>query len=231
MIRSMSKAFTVAAGLAVIASVATAGVPDPTKSSTDGPYMLGNARGGAILNVPTVPATVLNGYNVTVRDVGNVPLAGVVVSFNYPAGTLRTMSTQQFGQTANCATDNSSAVTNGSGQAAIFPAVVGTSESAAPTVQVRANGVLLTTIIVRTCDLICEPPGNQGSVSVSDLNSFRQHYLVGQPFFNQPAGDFNNDGVVDVSDLNIFRTEYLCGQELALPAGSICSQTQCSTCP
>jgi len=230
MIRSMCKAVTVATGLAVIASVAMAGVPDPTKSSTDGTFMLGNARGGLVISVPGIPATVLNGYNVTVRDVGNIPLGGVTVSFNYPAGTLRTTATQQFGQTASCASDNVSAVTNGSGQATIIPGVVGRNESVAATIQVRANGVLLTTIAVRSFDLACET-GATALVSVADLGVFRQHFLIGQPFFNQPACDYTNDGAVDVADLNAFRTEFLCGAEPALPGGSICTQTQCAVCP
>lgn len=229
MIRSMCKAATVAAGLAVIASVATAGVPDPSKSTTDGTFMLGNARGGNVISVPGIPATVINGYNVTVRDVGNIPLAGVTVSFTYPGGTLRTTSTQQFGQTANCSSNTVSAVTDGSGQATIIPAVVGRNESASPTVQVRANGVLLTTITVRSFDLVCA--ASTAIVDVGDLFSFKQHFLSGGAFFGQPAGDFTNDGVVDVADLNAFRTEFLCGAEPALPGGSICTQTQCAVCP
>jgi len=229
MIRTMCKAVTVAAGLAAIASVAMAGVPDPTKSSTDGNFMLGNARGGLVINVPGVPAAVLDGYNVTVRDVGNIPLAGVTVSFNYPSGTLRTTATQQFGQTANCASNTSSAVTNGSGQAIIIPAVTGQNESPSATVQVRANGVLLTTIALRSYDLVCD--GSPAKVQLSDFNKFRQHYLTGQPFFNQPAADYTNDGSVTLADLNSFRTEYLCGTTAALPGGSICTQTACAPCP
>src|SRR5262249_39863031 len=188
MIRSMCKAVTVAGGLAVIASVAMAGVPDPTKSSTDGNFMLGNARGGFVLALPNIPVATTDGYNVTVRDVGNIPLAGGTASVNYPSGTLRTMSTQQFGQTANCSSNTTSAVTNGSGQAVIVPAVVGRNESpsGSPTVQVRANGVLLTTIALRSYDLVCEATG-PGKVTLLDFNMFRQHYLSGQPFFNQPA--------------------------------------------
>lgn len=235
MIRSMCKAVTVAAGLAVIASVAMAGVPDPTKSSTDGNFMIGNARGGNVLgapSVPGIPAAVPDGYNVTVRDVGNIPLAGVTVSFNYPSGTLRTAATQQFGQTASCSSNTTSAVTNGSGQAVIVPAVTGRNESpsGSPTVQVRANGVLLTTIALRTYDLVCETSG-PAKVTLTDFNMFRQHYVVGQPFFNQPACDYTNDGSVGLADLNAFRTEYLCNTSTGVPTGTVCSQTQCSPCP
>jgi len=232
MIRSMCKAVTVAAGLAVIASVAMAGVPDPTKSSTDGNFMLGNARGGFVLALPNIPVATTDGYNVTVRDVGNIPLAGVTVSFNYPSGTLRTMSTQQFGQTANCSSNTTSAVTNGSGQAVIVPAVVGRNESpsGSPTVQVRANGVLLTTIALRSYDLVCEATG-PGKVTGFDFNMFRQHFLAGQPFTGQPACDYTNDGLVNGFDFNAFRTEFLCNTSTGLPTGPICTQTQCAPCP
>ena len=236
MIRSMCKAVTVATGLAVIASVAMAGVPDPTKSSTDGNFMLGNARGGFVLgpastpSVPNIPLAVTDGYNVTVRDVGNVPLAGVTVSFNFPSGTLRTDATQQFGQTSNCSSNTVSAVTNGSGQAVIVPAVVGRNESASPTVQVRANGVLLTTIVLRSYDLVCEGTG-PAKVTGFDFNMFRQHLLAGQPFTGQPACDYTNDGLVNGFDFNAFRTELLCNTSTGNPTGTICTQTQCSPCP
>jgi hypothetical protein len=232
MIRSMCKAVTVATGLAVIASVAMAGVPDPTKSSTDGNFMLGNARGGNVLGVPNIPVATVDGYNVTVRDVGNIPLAGVTVSFNYPSGTLRSTASQQFGQTASCSSNTTSAVTNGSGQAVIVPGVTGRNESpsGSPTVQVRANGVLLTTITLRSFDLVCESSG-PAKVTGFDFNTFRQHFLVGQPFFNQPACDYTNDGSVNGFDLNAFRTEFLCNTATGIPTGPICTQTQCSPCP
>lgn len=230
MIRSMCKALTVGAGLAVVASVAMAGVPDPTKSSTDGNYALGNARGGFVLVSAAMPVAVTNGYTVTVRDVGNVPLPGVTVSFNYPSGTLRTHVTQQFGQTASCVSNTTSRVTDGSGIAVIVPAVVGDNNSGSLT-QVRANGVLLTSITVRSFDLVCEG-AQPGKVTGFDFNRFRQHFNPGQPFTQQVGADFNNSSnpqVVDGFDFNSFRQEFLCGSAGQAPAP--CTQTQCSPCP
>lgn len=230
MVRSICKALTVAAGLAVVASVAMAGVPDPTKSSTDGTYALGNARGGLVIAGPPMPAAVLNGYTVTVRDVSNNPLQGVSVSFNYPSGTLRTHSSQQLGQTASCGSNTTSAVTDASGIATIVPAVVGNNDAGALT-QVRANGVLLTSITVRSFDLVCEG-AQPGKVTGFDFNNFRQHFLSGQPLFGLPGANFNNGSnpqVVDGFDFNAFRQEFLCGTAGQAPAP--CTQTQCSPCP
>jgi len=230
MIRSMCKALTVAAGLAVVASVAMAGVPDPTKSSTDGTYALGNARGGLVIAGAPMPVAVTNGYTVTVRDVSNNPLPGVSVSFNYPSGTLRTHATQQFGQTSSCGSNTTTQVTDGSGVATIIPAVVGDNNAGSQT-QVRANGVLLTSITVRSFDLVCEG-AQPGKVTGFDFNRFRQHFLAGQPFTQQPGADFNNSSnpqVVDGFDFNAFRQEFLCGTAGQAPAP--CTQTQCSPCP
>jgi len=233
MIRSICRALTVAAGFAVIASVAMAGVPDPTKSTTEGSYMLGNARGASPLVVPGAPLSVTDGYTVTVRDVSNNPLQGVTVSFNFPAGTLRAHASQQFGQTSSCGSNTVSRVTDSNGIAILIPAVVGNNDAGVLT-QVRANGVLLTSITLRTLDLVCE--GSQpGKVSGFDFNNFRQHFNPGQPLFGLPGADFNNainaGAVVDGFDFNWFRTEFNCGVTTALPPGTICTQTQCSPCP
>ena len=232
MIRSICKALTVGAGLAVVASVAMAGVPDPTKSSTDGNYAIGNARGGFVLLTPPMAAGFANGYSVTVRDVSNIPLAGVTVSFNFPSGTLRAHQTQQLGQTSSCSNNTVSAVTDGSGLAVIVPGVVGNNDAGALT-QVRANGVLLTSITVRSFDLLCELGGAAGKVTGFDFNNFRQHFLVGQPFYNLPGADFDNVSTGATHDtgfdFNEFRQEFLCGVAAQAPAP--CTQTQCSVCP
>ena len=235
MIRSICKALTVGAGLAVVASVAMAGVPDPTKSSTDGNYALGNARGGFVIAGAPMPAAVLNGYTVTVRDVGNTPLPGVTVSFNLPAGTLRAHSTQQFGQTAACGSNTVSKVTDANGVATIVPAVVGDNNAGTLT-QVRANGVLLTSILVHSFDLVCESPiATPGKVTGFDFNRFRLHFCLACAggFAQLPGADFNNGNnpqVVDGFDFNAFRQEFLCATPGQAPAP--CTQTQCPLpCP
>src|SRR5580765_4908062 len=62
------KALTIAAGLAVVATVASAGVPDPRFSSWD-LVVVGNVSGTPIGGSPP-------GFDVTVRDVNNAPLSG-----------------------------------------------------------------------------------------------------------------------------------------------------------
>jgi hypothetical protein len=244
MIRIMCKALTVAAGLAVLASVAMAGVPDATMSTTDGDLMIANARGLYVLALPNVKTTVTNGYQVTVRDVGGSPLAGVTVSMNLTGTGLRAHSTQANvptvpvrTQTApNCGTLNVvQAVTDAAGLAILVPACVGVNSSTAPNVQIRANGILLTTIRMPSLDLSCL--GTPGKVEGYDLNAFRTRFL------NLPAGS-NTDPACDYAtldspvggfavngfDLNVFRTEYLCGNPGA-PVPAPCTQTQCATCP
>jgi hypothetical protein len=237
MIRTMCKALTVAVGLAVLASVAMAGVPDATQSTTDGDLMIANARGLSVIAATNVKATVNNGYQVTVRDVGGTPLAGVTVTMNLTGTGLRAHSTQSGGQTApNCGTLNViQAVTDGAGAVTLIPAAVGVNTSSAPNVQIRANGVLLTTIRMPSADLSCS--GTAGKVEVFDLNAFRLRFLNVAPNSNTgPECDYatldNAPGAnaVNVFDLNVFRTEFSCGQPGA-PVAAPCTQTQCVTCP
>jgi hypothetical protein len=237
MIRTMCKALTVVAGLAVLASVAMAGVPDATTSTTDGDLMIANARGLAVIAATNVKATVTNGYQVTVRDVGSTPLAGVTVSMNLTGTGLRAHSTQSGGQTApNCGTLNViQAVTNAAGLVTFVPAAVGKNTSTTPNVQIRASGVLLTTIRMPSVDMSCS--GTAGKVEVFDLNEFRLRFLNVAPQSNNapecdyatldsPAGFFP----VNVFDLNVFRTEFTCGSAGA-PVPAPCTQTQCAVCP
>lgn len=226
MIGTISKVFTVVCGLAVLASVAMAGVPDATTSTTDGDFMIGNARGAHILaGFPNVRATLADGYLVTVRDIGGTPLAGVTVQMLYSGSGIQVHATQTAGQVAVCPPTNTlSLVTNGAGQVIFFPACMGQNTSLAPNVQIRASGVLLTTIIVRSCDLVTVGASHVGKVDVADLNIFR-----GKFGGTAPECDFATEGTsagkVDISDLNIFRTEFLCGQAGMAP--SPCTQTEC----
>jgi len=239
MIRTMCKALTVAAGLAVLASVAMAGVPDATQSTTDGDLMVANARGLSVLPVSNLKATVANGYQVTVRDVGSTPLAGVTVTMNLTGSGLRAHSTQSGGQTApSCGTLNViQAVTDGAGSVTFIPAAVGLNVANGPNVQVRANGVLLTTIRMPSVDLSCS--GTPGKVEGFDFNEFRKRFLnlTLQGYSDQdPSCDFTTlddaPGAFKVNgfDFNLFRTEFTCGQ-VGAPVAAPCTQTQCAVCP
>lgn len=227
MIRTMCKALTVAVGLAVLASVAMAGIPDASQSTTDGDLMVANARGFAVLALTNVKPTVTDGYQVTVRDVGGTPLAGVTVTMNLAGSGLQAHATQSAGQTANCAANVVAKGTDGAGAVTLQPAAVGLNTSAGPNVQVRANGVLLTTIRMPSVDLSTQ--GTNGVVGGFDFNEFRLRFLNLPGYSNtDPAADFatllGSGGAVDGFDFNVFRTEFLCG---AGGAPAPCSQTAC----
>jgi hypothetical protein len=102
------KALLIAAGFAVVASVASAGVPDPRFSTIDA-VVVGNASGTAVGGSPV-------GFDVTVRDVSNAPLAGVTVTLAFSTAGMKVFSTQNAGTTVNCPAKSISRVTNGSGQ-------------------------------------------------------------------------------------------------------------------
>lgn len=231
MIGSISKALTVVAGLAVLASVAMAGVPDATMSTTDGDFMIGNARGLAIVSgLPNVRATLVNGYEVVVNDVGGLPIAGATVTMQFAGSNLQVHSAQSGAQVANCGSDFISLVTDANGRVIFFPAVVGENNFLGSNVQIRANGVLLTTIRFHSMDLVKVGGGGSGIVNVADLNDFRLRFLsqLGHTS-TDPDCDFATEGAsagkVDTSDLNIFRTEFLCGQTGGAPAP--CTKTEC----
>jgi len=236
MIRSICKALTVAAGLAVIASVAMAGVPDPATSTNDGDLMIGNQGGNhLVVGQAGVRATVTNGYQVIVKDNGGTVLPGVNVTMNFAGTNIRVHSTQPSGQTSSCAGDLISKITDGAGSAIFFPATVGQNNSAVANVQVRANGVLLTTIKVHSVDLVCVlPAGSASAADGFDLSAFKQR-LFSQSGHSpaDPDCDFATEGssagVVDGFDLAVLKTEIFCGS--ANQTAAPCSQTQCTICP
>ena len=101
------KALTIAAGLAVVASVASAGVPDNRFSTSDA-VVVGNASGTAIGGAPA-------GFDVVVKDVNNAPLAGRTVTLDFSATPMKVFNAQNAGTTLNCAAKTISRVTNASG--------------------------------------------------------------------------------------------------------------------
>jgi hypothetical protein len=238
---SRSPRFALATALALLlaASSARAGVPDPATSSLDGDLLLGNARGLAVLpGLPFVRATLSDGYQVTVRDVAGLPVAGVNVTLKFTGTELRPHGTQSGAQTASCAAcpgwgGSITAITDANGRATLFPATVGINSVAAPNVAIVSTGIILGYVRFRSVDLVTLGCGGPSAVDVADLDAFRCRFLNltcnGSLGNTDPACDFATEGpsagVVDVSDLNLFRTEFLCG--LGGPIPPPCSQTQC----
>lgn len=176
-------------GLAALASPpvpAHAKVADPTKSSHD-PILVGNSSGAS-----------LAGYHVTVRDVGNIPLPGCTVTVILATSSARPYATQEAGTTTDCPTRTIARITDGDGSVVFHPRIAGYDNNL---VQVRANGVLLGSTLIRSTDI----DGN-GATDLEDLYLFRQRFLL------DPAAsetDFNMDGRTDLPDMDMFRQEYL----------------------
>jgi len=232
MIRTVSRALAVAAACTVMGSVAIAGIPDPSQSTTDGDLHVGNARGLAILALPNVRGTVPDGYRVVVRDGLGSPLNGVTVSMHFTGTGVRPHGAQTGGQVAACGLNTIGKATNVAGEVIFFPGTVGLYTSATPDVQIRAGSVLLTQIRYRSVDLVASPGGAvAGLVDGQDVNAFRLRLLnLGGESSADPETDFATEGpslgITDGFDANVLRTEVLCGV-LGGPIPAPCSLTQC----
>jgi len=191
------KALTIAAGFAVVASVASAGVPDPRFSTLDA-VVVGNVSGTAIGGAPA-------GFDVTVRDVNNAPLSGRTVTLNFAASGMKVYSTQNAGTTVNCPAKSISRVTNGSG-AVNFGARIGKFNNS-NTVEVSADGVVLGNVKGRSTDI----DGIDGKTGLGDLGLLATNLLT-NPAAQQT--DFDLNGSTGLADLGLFASEVLTGPTL-----------------
>jgi hypothetical protein len=185
------KALTIAAGFAVVASVASAGIPDPRFSTVEG-SVVGDVSGNAIGAVPA-------GFDVTVRDINSAPLSGVVVTLDFSATPMKVYNTQNAGTTVNCAAKTISRVTNGSGQVNFASRVAKFDNSTG--VEVAAAGVVLANVRGRSTDI----DGNDGTTGLGDFAVF------GNNFQNNPAAietDFDQNGSTGLGDFAIFGAEF-----------------------
>lgn len=188
------KALTIAAGLAVVASVASAGVPDPRFSTTD-LVVVGNASGNAIGAAPA-------GFDVVVRDVNNAPLSGRTVTLDFSATPMKVFTVQNAGTTVNCPAKTISRVTNASG-AVNFASRVAKFDNTNG-VEVSADGVVLATVKGRSTDI----DGTDGTTGLGDFAIF------GNNFLNVPAAqetDYDQSGSTALGDFAIFGAEFLNG--------------------
>jgi len=194
------KALTIAAGFAVVASVASAGVPDPGFCSIDA-VVVGNVSGTPIGGAPA-------GFDVTVRDITNAPLSGITVTLDFAASAMKVYTTQNAGTTVNCAAKSISRVTNGSG-AVNFGARVGRFTNS-NVVGVSAGGVTLVAggVKGRSTDI----DGIDGKTGLGDLALLSTNLLT-NPAAQQT--DFDLNGSTGLGDLALFTTELLTGPTLA----------------
>jgi hypothetical protein len=191
------KALLIAAGFAVVASVASAGVPDPRFSTIDA-VVVGDVSGTAIGGTPA-------GFDVTVRDVSNAPLAGVTVTLNFSTAGMKVFSTQNAGTTVNCPAKSISRVTNGAGQVN-FAARVAKFNNA-NTVEVSANGVVLGNVRGRSTDI----DGTDGRTGLGDFSLFSANLLTNP---GAQETDYDLNGSTGLNDLALFSGELLTGPTL-----------------
>lgn len=187
------KALIFAAGLAVVASVASAGVPDPLSSSVES-AIVGNATGNAI-------GLGGNGFDVVVKDINGVALVGVNVVIDFSATVCKLQSVQNGLTTVNC-TNKTLAKASVAGGIANFAGRFG-NFSNSNNVAVSGDGVALANVKARSTDF-----DNAGGTALADLSAFRVRFF--DPAYN-PEADYNVDGADGLSDLSIFRVEFFSG--------------------
>jgi len=187
------KALTIAAGLAFVATVASAGVPDPRFSTID-PIGVGDNTGTAVGGSPA-------GFDVAVKDVNNAPVLGATVTLNFSASGLKGYAVQNAGTTVNAGAQTLSRVaTTGSTN---FAAKTGKFNNS-NTVEVSANGVVLGNVKWRSTDI----DGLGGITGLGDFTYFSGKYLgaVTAPEVNF---DLTVSDVPGLGDFTIFSSEYL----------------------
>lgn len=188
------KALTIAAGLTVVASLASAGVPDPRFSVID-PIGVG---------ATTIPAPALGGsppgFDVSVRDVNNAPVNGATVVLNYSLSGVKGYATQNAGTTVNVPPQCLSRVaTLGSTNFATRTGKF----SNANTVEVSANGVVLGNVKWRSTDINGDADNTTG---LSDFGYFAARFgVVAAPECNF---DLSVGDVPDLADFSIFAGQF-----------------------
>ena len=174
----------------LLARSASAAVPDPRFSTID-PVAVGSPTGVSIGGTPP-------GYDVTVRDVSNVPLAGRTVELYFGAPDFKLYTTQAAGTTIDCANGKISRVTNAQGAVNFVPRFGGWADG--NVLLVKADGVILGNVKGRSPDY-----DKDGRVALADLAAFTLDFTT------HPAtmrSDFDVNGVVGLGDFAIFSDQF-----------------------
>ncbi len=193
------KALTIAAGLAVVATVASAGVPDPRNSTVE-TVMVGNATGNPLGAPGGFGTSAVGGFEVIVRDINNLALIGrpVVLDVSSSPG-IKLFNVVGGGITVNCTNRTLTKPTDGTGLA-LFMARFGGFENA-DAVEVSADGVALANVKARSTDV----DGLGGGTGLGDLGIFANNF-ANNP--TAPETDFDTSGSTGLGDLGIFAIEF-----------------------
>jgi len=196
----------------LIAAVASANVPDPSKSTVPGFIKVGGAQTTAGVPDPTIT------YTVTVRDFANNPIAGSNVELNFSnCSDTKLCTAVVAGQTVDCTNKAVRATTNASGLAIVK--VLGGANNpgtAVPPaiwpgaglgcVRVYADGIQIGTATAVDYDQNGSVPSGNGvngldfSIAKSDVGA------VGLGAAYKGRTDYDANGAVNGSDLSSLKT-------------------------
>ena len=195
------KALTIAAGLAVVASVASAGVPSPQQSLVE-PVIVGNATGMPLGIGGSIGTQAVPGFEVLVRDVNSAPLQNKNVVVDYSATTIKLHNSQSDGSTLNCAAKTVSKITPANGTVIFATKFGGFSNT--NNVEVSADGVVLRLVKARSTDI--DAVG--ATTGLPDFALFATAYLAVVPA-QQVNFNLSPSDTPDLSDFAIFSVQYL----------------------
>jgi len=196
----------------LIAAVASANVPDPSKSTVPGFIKVGGAQTTAGVPDPTIT------YTVTVRDFANNPIAGSNVELNFSnCSDTKLCTAVVAGQTVDCTNKAVRATTNASGLAIVK--VLGGANNPGTSippaiwpgaglgcVRVYADGIQIGTATAVDYDQNGSVPSGNGvngldfSIAKSDVGA------VGLGAAYKGRTDYDANGAVNGSDLSSLKT-------------------------
>ncbi len=194
------KALTIAAGLAVVASVASAGVPSPQQSSVE-QVVVGNASGNGLGRGGAIGTEAVPGFEVVVRDVNNALLQNKNVVVDYSATSVRLFNSQSDGSTLNCAAKTVSKLTPANGTVVFMTKMGGFSNT--NSVEVSADGVVLALVKSRSTDI----DGVDATTGLNDFSIFAAAFAALLPAM-QVNYDLSPSDVPDLADFAIFSAEF-----------------------
>jgi len=187
----------VALGL-VAASAAMAGIPDAAHCTVPTYIKVVGTNAGT----PDTRGT----FTITVRDIGNIPVSGSVVTLNFNACSDMKLCNGVSG--ASCAPSFVTATTNASGVATFTVVGGGLAGSVAglstACVEIRASGYLLGNAYANVYDLNGAVAGaGKNGVLISDMPLWSIDWAGGSGSYKARA-DYNQNGAVGINDLPIW---------------------------
>lgn len=196
----------------LLAAIASANVPDPSKSTVPAFIKVGGAQTIAGVPDPTIA------YTVTVHDFANNPIAGSFVEINFSnCPDTKLCNAVVANQTVDCVNKAVRATTNASGQ--VIVSVLGANTNAgtaippaiyagagAGCVRVYADGIQLGTATAVDYDQNGALAGGNGVTPIELSIAKNDIGAVGLGAAYKGRSDYNTDGNLTPSDLSFLKT-------------------------